>query len=463
MTAKLAEAKRVPRPVTLAERVRTACVETLARQQPTALLGNLGVSLLFALALAQSWSGSWLSIWLAAVWVTSAFRGLVWWRYRRGLAGTETGHAAWLLTLGSAASGLLWGIVGAFFAPIAPEHLSSLAILVLGGMTAGAAATLASYYPAFVAFAAFTLIPAMLSLLESGQMVDSLLGLMVALYFALLAVAALHLNRTLRKSLALQFEKSDLAEILVRERLKAEAASMAKSAFLATVTHELRTPLNAIIGFAEMMRDGVMGPLGHSKYQQYSEDIHRSGEHLLALINDLLDASRAELGRLEVYPQPLDAPVIIEDCLRMVGGRMDHRRLLLVQEVPDEMPPLVADRQRLRQILLNLLTNAIKFTPEGGRITVSARATDSSFEIAVADTGIGMRREELPKALEFFGQLDDGLDRRQQGAGIGLPLSKILMERHGGRLEIRSAPGEGTTVTLLFPRPAEGAQSLEVA
>ncbi|MGH6886157.1 MAG: sensor histidine kinase, partial [Geminicoccales bacterium] len=114
-------------------------------------------------------------------------------------------------------------------------------------------------------------------------------------------------------------------------------------------------------------------------------------------------------------------------------------------------------------ILLNLLTNAIKFTPEGGRITVRARTTDTVFEIAVGDNGIGMRREELPKALEFFGQLDDGLDRRQQGAGIGLPLSKILMERHGGRLEIASAPGEGTTVTLLFPRPAEGAQRLEVA
>ncbi|GIK97654.1 MAG: hypothetical protein BroJett029_18630 [Alphaproteobacteria bacterium] len=238
---------------------------------------------------------------------------------------------------------------------------------------------------------------------------------------------------------------------LRRAKEQAEAASRTKSAFLANMSHELRTPLNAIIGFAEIMRDELLGPIGAAHYKEYAADIFLSGRHLLDLINDILDLSKVEAGRLELHDEQCDLPEILASSMRLMSERAHANDLRIEQRFPPRLPLLRADARSLKQILLNLVSNAIKFTPPEGRIIISAVADAESFRFAVKDTGIGMTPEGVKKALEAFGQVDSSLSRRYEGTGLGLPLTRALIELHGGRLEIESALGEGTCVTAIFP------------
>lgn len=238
-----------------------------------------------------------------------------------------------------------------------------------------------------------------------------------------------------------------------RQRIEAELveASRAKSAFLAGMSHELRTPLNAIIGFSEMIRDAVMGPLD-ARYRGYGGDIHESGRHLLNIINDILDISKIEGGRLELREETVSIGAAAEACRRIVATMADAAGVSLAIEIPASLPLIRADRLRFQQILLNLMSNAVKFTPSGGRVSVSAAVGTEGAVIAVADTGIGMKAEEIPIALEPFRQIDGALSRRFDGTGLGLPLAKALVELHGGRLDIESAPGAGTVARIRLPQ-----------
>lgn len=231
----------------------------------------------------------------------------------------------------------------------------------------------------------------------------------------------------------------------------ADAANQAKSQFLATMSHELRTPLNAVIGFSEIMTTEAMGPLGSARYREYANDIHRSGAHLLALINDILDLSRLDAGQTDLREQDIDVTQLITATLRMMQGQAIAAGVLLNCQVEANFPAIHADERRVRQVLINLVSNAIKFTPSGGRVTVSAHRVGDSVAISVADTGIGIASEDIPRALERFGQIDSSLSRKYEGVGLGLPLSKQLMELHSGCLEIESAPGAGTRVIMIFP------------
>ncbi len=231
----------------------------------------------------------------------------------------------------------------------------------------------------------------------------------------------------------------------------AAASSQAKSQFLATMSHELRTPLNAIIGFSQLLKTQSLGPLGHARYLEYIGDIHDSGTHLLSLINDVLDFSKADAGRLELQEEPLDVAEVLSDSLRLVAPEAREARIDLVTEFPDGAPRLLADRRRLKQIALNLLSNALKFTPVGGSIRVSLSFGSDGARIDFADTGVGMTPEQIPIALEAFGQVDSRLSRRHEGAGLGLPLCRRFAEAHGGSLSVESAPNRGTTVTIRFP------------
>jgi len=237
-----------------------------------------------------------------------------------------------------------------------------------------------------------------------------------------------------------------------RRRTEAELveASRAKSAFLAGMSHELRTPLNAIIGFSEMIRDAVMGPLD-VRYRGYGGDIHESGRHLLDIINDILDISKIEGGRLELREETLSVGETAEACRRIVAAMADAAGVSLAIEIPGSLPCVRADRLRFQQILLNLMSNAVKFTPSGGRVSVSAAIEAAGAVIVVADTGIGMKAEEIPIALEPFRQIDGALSRRFDGTGLGLPLARALVELHGGRLDIESAPGAGTVARIHLP------------
>ena len=244
---------------------------------------------------------------------------------------------------------------------------------------------------------------------------------------------------------------------------QAELANRAKSEFLANMSHELRTPLNAIIGFAEMMKMELFGPLGVPTYTEYVASIYESARHLLGIINDVLDFAKIEAGRIILYEEPVPIEEAVRAVLFMLRERARQSRLDLVAEVPAELPPVRVDPLRFKQALSNLVGNAVKFTPEGGRVTVSAeRTADGGMAIQVRDTGIGIKPEDLPRAFERFGQVDATLTRRYEGTGLGLPITKSLVERHGGTLSLESRPGEGTVATIWLPpaRVVEGAASL---
>ena len=235
-------------------------------------------------------------------------------------------------------------------------------------------------------------------------------------------------------------------------KVQAELASRSKSEFLANMSHELRTPLNAIIGFSEMILTELFGPVGNSKYIEYTGDIKASGEHLLELINDILDLSKIEAGKLELYEEEIDVRRIVKTCLTFVKERARSNGVELAGDVPDDIPVLFADERKIKQVLLNLLSNAVKFTPAGGVVTVRVRIDDrSGLTIEVIDTGIGITPEDIPKALALFGQVVDSLNREYAGTGLGLPLSDSLARLHGGSLALNSSPATGTTVTLMLP------------
>ena len=238
---------------------------------------------------------------------------------------------------------------------------------------------------------------------------------------------------------------------LKRAKELAEGANRAKSDFLAMMSHELRTPLNAIIGFSEIVMGEVFGPVGNAKYHGYLSDIQRSGNHLLELINDILDLSKAEAGLMELNEEGMDVAQVIATTIGMVRLRADEAGVQLVSEVEEGLPEVIADERKVRQSLLNLTANAVKFTPTGGRITVKAHMAGDCLRICVEDTGIGIAAADIPKAMAPFGQIDSALSRRHQGTGLGLPLTKRLVEAHGARLELRSQVGVGTVATIEFP------------
>ncbi|MGP1273933.1 MAG: PAS domain-containing sensor histidine kinase [Caulobacterales bacterium] len=250
-----------------------------------------------------------------------------------------------------------------------------------------------------------------------------------------------------------QIEK--LARSHHEEKLRAEEANRSKSEFLANMSHELRTPLNAIIGFSEMMQKQIFGPLGHDRYVEYAGDIHNSGGLLLSLINDILDMSKIEAGKLTLQTEPLEPASVIEQCVRLIGARAQEKNLQVRAEC-GELPEVEADPRALKQILLNLLSNAVKFTPEGGRVVIRGFEAADGIVLQVADTGIGIAGEDLPRLGRPFEQIESQHSKSYQGSGLGLALSKSLIEMHGGQLRIDSVLGKGTTVSFTIPRHQPG-------
>ncbi len=233
----------------------------------------------------------------------------------------------------------------------------------------------------------------------------------------------------------------------------AEAENRDKSQFLANISHELRTPLNAIIGFSEILKNEAMAKMEY-QYQEYMRDIHNSGVHLLSLINDILDFSKAEAGKLEVNISETDGVKLIKNSMRLVIPRAEEAQVTLVEELPKKHFTLQTDAKKLKQVLLNLLSNSVKFTPSGGEVRVMARhnIAEDTIIIEVKDTGIGISPKDISKVMQPFGQVDSKLSRKYEGTGLGLPLSKKFVEILGGTFHITSEEGKGTTITITLPR-----------
>lgn len=220
--------------------------------------------------------------------------------------------------------------------------------------------------------------------------------------------------------------------------------------FLAKVSHEVRTPLNSIIGFAELMLQERFGPIGNTRYKGYAEDIHQSGLYALSLLNDLLDISKIQAGKFELDFTAVDVAEIVEACVASLQPLAKRTRIVLRTSLADDLPVVVADPRRLKQILLNLLTNAIKFTKEGGQVIVSGTMAGGELRLRVRDSGVGMTKDEIAYAMQPFHQLDTA-PRRQSGTGLGLPLTKALVDANRARLELTSEPGVGTSADVIFP------------
>ncbi len=253
---------------------------------------------------------------------------------------------------------------------------------------------------------------------------------------------------------------SDITELKERETAlqqakdEAEAASRAKTQFLANMSHELRTPLNAVIGFSEIIAGEMIGPIGVPKYKEYASDIVASGRHLLDVINDILDSVKLQSGKLTLRLEPVSIAEVVETAIRMMREQAESAGIKLNSSVERVIMHIDADLIRLRQVMLNLLSNAIKFTSRGGLVAVTAQRVAAGIRVAVSDTGIGIAPDDIPKALEPFNQVDNSLSRKYGGTGLGLYLSKLYVEGHGGALTIESAPGVGTTVAFTVPASA---------
>ena len=278
----------------------------------------------------------------------------------------------------------------------------------------------------------------------------------------------LHSNQKRLKKLVTDLERSEgyaaeLARKLNEQKIEAERSANSKSAFLANMSHELRTPLNAINGFSEVLSEELFGPLGDERYRGYARDILASGQHLLDMINDILDMAKIEAGKTTVDLQPIDLLEPVDAAVRMIRRRAEDKSIQLKLRVEEKLPKVDADHRAIKQMVLNLVSNAIKFTDEGGEINVSILQHKDQLCVAVQDNGIGIPADALPRLAQPFEQVRDTRERNYEGTGLGLALTKSFAEMHGGNLLIASQEGEGTTVSFLIPVNPAGTDSTELA
>ncbi|HTI88831.1 MAG TPA: sensor histidine kinase [Alphaproteobacteria bacterium] len=280
-------------------------------------------------------------------------------------------------------------------------------------------------------------------------------GALLVLAFAAVASFAFSKAAESAKALAVAQKEVEMVQAseqaLMAAKEEAELSSRAKSEFLANMSHELRTPLNAIIGFSEMMQSEQFGPLGNARYTGYADDIHDSGLHLLSVINDILDVSKIEAGHMELDESEVNLRSVVAASLALVQGRAEERKIAIETMSSPRLPPVRADERKIKQIVINLLSNAVKFTPPNGTVSVSLAVEDGWACVRIKDTGIGIPADRLPHIARPFVQIDSGLNRRFEGTGLGLALSRALAELHRGTLDIASAEGQGTVVTLRLP------------
>jgi two-component system cell cycle sensor histidine kinase PleC len=339
--------------------------------------------------------------------------------------------------------------------PVNHIFLAACAIAVVSGLVVARGSNMAMFICALLPIALMTSVRFAIG----SSTLDHVIAVAAPLFALQMWWTGRPLVIQMHEDARLRFRVEDMARELeetrddaLKKRFEAETANASKTAFLANMSHELRTPLNAILGFSEIIAQECFGPVGSERYKDYASDIHSSGAHLLSLINDLLDIAKIEAGRMEIFPNPLEARRTFDIALKLVGTKASEKHQVLSIDVDPSCPPLYADERALKQILINLVSNAVKFTPEGGRIeVVASMARDGGFQIMVRDNGPGIAREKLDKIFTPFSQVDNRYDRQAGGTGLGLALVRGLTELHGGRAWIESEQGGGCAAFVVLP------------
>ena len=433
--------------------LRAEIVRGLFVQAPGILVIEMAVAVFVAGIFWRSVPAQQLVAWAALLIAASIVR---WVHCRRYFERTRTAgeSRAWGRTFafGTLLSGVLWGIgTVVLFAPTDAVLMIVLVFLVTG-LSAAALTGYTAYLPAFYGFVLPAVIPFGLSLALDGSPAHLFTATLLAVWISVFVYLAHALNAHTLDRVLLLLGNARMADTLRKARDSADEANRAKTRFLANMSHELRTPLNAIIGFSDIMRSEIFGPVGAAKYKQYVSDINRSGSHLLQLINDILDVAKIEVGAQTLNEAVIDLAGTLRQCGQLVEPQARAAAVSLAVDASGRLPALRADPTRFRQIVLNLLSNAIKFTPAGGKVWLSAAVeAGGRMLVQVRDTGIGMKQEDVPRALLPFVQLDSA-PRGDPGTGLGLALVKTLVEAHGGTLAIDSEPGKGTTVSIRMPQ-----------
>jgi two-component system cell cycle sensor histidine kinase PleC len=418
------------------------------------------------IAIVAATATTWIEPWRAVAWALAAFAmhvvSLVVCRRFNRLQAAEISIATWTrrFVAMELVGALVWAAI--LFLARAPFPGSGLEVFQFATMliVASVATMLASTVPVAAVAGSVPVTLALVALFVSRAdllfIAFAIMAVGAELFFLILA-SRLHtatltmLEYRAEKDLLIA-ELGTAKAISDESRRRAEEANLAKSRFLATMSHELRTPLNAILGFSEVMKKEVLGPVENPTYRDYVDDIHASGQHLLNLINEILDLSRIEAGRYELYEEPVDLVGVVEECRHLVELRARNKGIAVSEHYERGMPRLWADDRAVRQIVLNLLSNAIKFTPGSGEVTIKVGWTSGGGQyLSIRDNGPGIPEEEIPIVLSSFGQGSLAIKSAEQGAGLGLPIVQALMRMHDGTFELRSKLREGTEAIACFP------------
>jgi len=434
--------------------LRVRQIVDLARQTPFHAVANVGNGIVLASVFWGRLSHAAILVWLALFAIFSTLGLYRWWRKRRWPVPAKVSRAAlWRTTFSALAAGLLWTAAMIYAFPRDDMSLQMVILFLAGGLGSGAVGSMPSQPVACVAFMGPPLISVLVLLATQGGQIAHVFTLMGTLFVVILVAALASGFTSFATIVRTKIDSRTLQTRLLEMELAASTeANAAKSQFLANMSHELRTPLNAVIGFSEIIRDQSLGPQAMANYREYANDIHAAGEHLLRIINDVLDISKIEAGRLELHESETDIRAMVKSGVKLMTQSAFENGIALEAEMADDLPLVMADELRLRQALMNLLSNAVKFSERGGTVTVAASLRpDGAMSIAVADTGIGMSESEITTALQPFRQVANSLSRAQNGIGVGLSLVDGIVGLHGGRLELASTPARGTTVTLVLP------------